>query len=176
MSLSTHYLYLSLGNSLILYIYLIVILLFLLFFSFLISLQLFKLMRFELYLNDVKNIDPDAYSVDQLFTLLKILLKKRLWLTSINLMESKRNISSDNLHTYFNAIGYLYDSMNKYNLAILYYLKALSYRNNYIVALQNLAKVYEKKKNDSLALSTYQTLLNYDKSNLLANEYLKKKK
>ena len=92
----------------------------------------------------------------------------------MNLMESKKNIASENIHKYFNSIGYLYDSMHKYNLAILYYLKALSFKDNYVLALQNLAKVYEKKKQCTLALSTYQSILKYDKSNLLANEYLKK--
>jgi len=174
MFLSNHYLYLSLGNSAILYIYFILILIFLIPFSFLVSLQLFQLIKFELYLNDLKQIDSKDYSMDELFNLLKILVKKKLWLTSINLMESKKNISSENIHKYFNSIGYLYDSMDKYNLAILYYLKALSFKDNYIVALQNLAKVYEKKKKYTLALSTYQSILKYDKFNLLANEYLKK--
>lgn len=175
MYLYSYSLYLSLENSTIPYIYFILILLFLIPFSFLVSLQLFQLIKFELYLNDLKQIDSDDYSVEQLFNLLTILVKKKLWLTSINLMESKNNIPNKNIHQYFNSIGYLYDSMSKYNLAILYYLKALSFKDNYIVALQNLAKVYEKK-NSSLAFSTYKDILKYDEFNLLANEYLAKRK
>jgi len=48
--------------------------------------------------------------MDQLFNLLTILVKKQLWLNSIYLMESKKNIPSENIHQYFNSIGYLYDS------------------------------------------------------------------
>lgn len=175
MFLSTNSLYLALGNSSILYTYFFLILLFLIPFSFLVSVQLFQLIKFELYFYDLNQIDSDDYSMDQLFYLLKILLKKKLWLTSINLMESKKNIFNENIHKYFNSIGYLYDSMDKHNLAILYYLKALSFQDKYIVALQNLAKVYEKKKNYPLALSTYKSILKYDESNLLANEYLEKR-
>jgi len=176
MSLYAYYLYLSLDSSAIPYLYFILILLFLIPFAFFISVQLFQLIKFELYFNDLKQIDSDDYSIDQLFNLLKILVKKKLWLTCINLMESKKNIPSQNIHQYFNSIGYLYDSMGKYNLAILYYLKALSFKDNYIVALQNLAKIYEKKKNYNLALSAYQSILKYDKSNELANEYLERRK
>jgi len=42
--------------------------------------------------------------------------------------------------------------------------------------LQNLAKVYEKKKNYALASSTCQKILKYDEFNILANEYLDKRK
>jgi len=139
-------LYLSLDKSTIPYLYFILILLFLIPFSVLVSLQLFQLIKFELSFNELKQIDSDNYSMDQLFNLLTILLKKQLWLNSIHLMESRKNIPSKNIHQYFNSIGYLYDSMDQYNLAILYYLKALSSQEDYIIALQNLAKVYVMKK------------------------------
>jgi len=65
--------------------------------------------------------------------------------------------------------------MDQHNLAILYYLKALSSQEDYIIALQNLAKVYEKKKNYDLASSTFKKILKYDEFNILANEYLDKR-
>jgi len=117
MSLSAYSFYLSLDNSTIPYLYFILILLLLIPFSFLVSLQLFKLIKSELSFNELKQ--TDNYSMDQLFNLLTILLKKQLWLNSIHLMESRKNIPSKNIHQYFNSIGYLYDSMDQYNLAIL---------------------------------------------------------
>jgi len=42
--------------------------------------------------------------------------------------------------------------------------------------VQNLAKVYEKKKNYDLASSTFKKILKYDEFNILANEYLDKRK
>lgn len=175
MSLSANYLYLYLGDTIIPYIYFIFMLIFLIPFFILISFQLLQLIKFEFYLNHLNKIDFDTYSLDQLFNLLKVLLKKKQWLNAINLMESKKNISIENMHKYFNAVGYIYDNMNEYNLASLYYLKSLSFKENYIIGLQNLAKIYEKKKNYALALSTYQIILKYDSSNISANEYLEKR-
>lgn len=114
------------------------------------------------------------YSIDELFDMLNILIEKRLWFKAVKLMESGIDIPLNKMHQYFNALGLVYYSMGQYDLARLYYLKALDIKDNYIVALQNLAKVYEKAENYALVLSVYKSILKYDSTNKIAQQYIKK--
>lgn len=166
--------FLSTLDKIIPYTYFLLLMIFLVSFSFLISFQLVDIFRIELIFYKLNKINPDHHSADQLFTLLKILVNKKLWFTSINLMESRKDISSIKMYQYFNAIGYIYDKMEKYNLSSLYYLKAIDIKKDYIIALQNLAKIYEKT-NSTLAISLYKTILKYDSINKRANKYIQLK-
>lgn len=134
------------NDQLIPHIYLLLMLNLLIVFSALISFQVFQSIKLELSFNQLNLRNDNNYGMEELFDALKILIDKRLWFKSIKLIESTTNITMDNMPKYFNAIGFIYYNMNKYDLACLYYLKALSLKDNYLVALQNLAKVYEKKK------------------------------
>lgn len=128
------------------YIYFLVLLVFLVIYSLFITVQLYKFIKLELFFKKklLKNIGP--YNIDQLFIVLRVLSFKKLWFTSIRVVEEQKDVVRKEVHRYFNAVGFIYYNMQKYDLAKLYYLKSLNEKSDYLVALNNLAKVYKKKK------------------------------
>ena len=128
------------------YIYFLVLLVFLVLYSLFITVQLYKFIKLELFFKKklLKNIGP--YNIDQLFIVLRVLSFKKLWFTSIRVVEEQKDVVRKEVHRYFNAVGFIYYNMQKYDLAKLYYLKSLNEKSDYLVALNNLAKVYKKKK------------------------------
>lgn len=127
------------------YIYFLVLLIFLVLYSLFITIQLYKFIKLELFFkkNLLKKISP--CNKDQLFIMLRVLSSKKLWFTSIRLVEEQKDVVHKEIHRYFNAVGFIYYNMQKYDLAKLYYLKSLNEKSDYLIALNNLAKVYEKK-------------------------------
>ena len=105
-------------------------------------------------------------SIDQVFLLVQVLIEKKLWLYALKELESLDKINLEYKHKYFNAFGFIYDKMHKYNLAKIYYCKALALKKDYCVALYNLARVYEIQKNYNLALITYQSVILYKPDDL----------
>lgn len=128
------------------YIYFSVLLVFLVLYSVFITFQVYKLISLELSFKKIVLKKIDSNNMDQLFNTLRILLYKRLWLKAIKLLEYPKNVPQISIHKYFNAVGFVYYSMEKYDLAKLYYLRSLSKKDDYLAVLNNLAKVYEKKK------------------------------
>ena len=121
------------------YLYFLVLLTFLSLYSFLITLQIYKLVQLELLLRNLFFKEINSYSTKELFLFLRALSSKKLWFSSLKLVESQTSIPSESQHYYFNAIGVIYQNMNKYDLAKLYYLKSLQKQKNYPTALKNLA-------------------------------------
>nr|YP_007878159.1 conserved hypothetical plastid protein [Calliarthron tuberculosum]AGA63770.1 conserved hypothetical plastid protein [Calliarthron tuberculosum] len=150
-------------------LYFILLVIFLMPFSLIMTWQILQLILLEsnyFKLCKKKTID---LSIDQLFVFVKILIKKRLWFKSLKLLESLEDVDLSYRHKYFNIFGFIYYKIEQYNLAKKYYLKSLYLKNNYLVALQNLAKVHELQKDYSLALKVYNSILSYDSNNKLAN-------
>ena len=136
-------------QNLIPYIYFLFLLSFLFLYAFFITVQLYDFIKLEWLYNKLNGNNVNNENMDHLFNLLKVLLYKRLWFTSIQHLEKQRNIPEAYMHQYFNAIGFIYYSMRKYDLAKLYYLRSLSKKDSYITAWQNLSKVYERVKDIS---------------------------
>ena len=170
----TSLLYVSVNDYLMLFLYLLLMCSILSIFFCVISFQVFQSVKLELSFNRLKSKKERLDSIDELFDMLNILIEKRLWFKAVKLMESFIDIPLNKMHQYFNALGFVYYSMNQYDLARLYYLKALDIKDNYIVALQNLAKVYEKTENYVLVLSVYKSILKYDSTNKIAQQYIKR--
>ena len=118
---------------------------FLLLFSLFITFQLYKLLRFELFAKNARLENLERWDMNQLFTYVKYLLYKKRWFQALHLLESQVTIPSTRMHEYFNIIGFIYDKMNQYYLAELYYKVSLSYNKDYIVALKNLSKIKDIK-------------------------------
>lgn len=127
------------------YIYFLVLLVFLVLYSLFITVQLYKFIKLELFFKKKLLRNIASYSIDQLFIVLRVLSSKKLWFTSIRVVEEQKDVARKEIHRYFNAVGFIYYNMQKYDLAKLYYLKSLNEKSDYLVALNNLAKVYKKK-------------------------------
>lgn len=161
------------GDELISFVYLVLLLLFLLPLSILIAYQSFNIVKLELCLTQLRastSVDP---APADLFVAVKILIHKRLWFQAITLIESKYAMPKEAIHQYYNAVGFIYDNMCQYDLAQAYYVKSISINKRYITALQNLVKLYFKKRHYSLVLSTCNLILTYDKDNKVAQRYLR---
>lgn len=141
-------------------------------FSLLVSFQLFQLLKrdacFYQMRKDRSSIDTDV----QLFDYFSILVNKKLWLDAIKIMEKNCAMRDLKLHRYFNALGFVYYSIQEYNLAKIYYLRALEIQKSYVVAMLNLAKVYQATQEEVLLVSTFRTVLDYDPTNKMAAQYL----
>lgn len=114
------------------------------------------------------------HATDQLLDFLSILVRKKLWFDAIKIMETNYAFEGLSSHQYLNALGFIYYNMRQYELAKFYYIEALKIQENYVVALQNLARVYEITKNAALVASTYKSILRYDPSNKIAHRYFHK--
>lgn len=147
-------------------IYCIILLILLFPLFIIITLQLIQIVNLENQFNRLnqKNFTGNL-SIDDAFILAKIYIKKKLWLSSIKILESKCLEDLDSKSKYFNVVGFSYYNMKQYDLAKSYYLKALSLKKDYLIALQNLAKIYELTNEVSLALETYNSVLLYDPDN-----------
>ena len=110
------------------------------------TIQLFKIVWFELFAKSKMLMQIEQLDVDQFFYVIKYLSYKKFWFQSLNILEGKIQIPSTHLHEYFNVVGFIYYKMAQYYLADLYYRVSLSYKPDYIKALNNLSKVKEMKK------------------------------
>ena len=76
------------------------------------------------------------------------------------------------LSNLYNTIGFTYSESGQFDVAIYYYKEAITLKPDYIIALNNLAYVYEKKKLLQEAIDVYKKVLDYDTLNEIANEKL----
>ena len=120
------------ANQLMPYVYLLCLLVFLVFFSFLLTLRLLQVVKLELRFYQLNAKDARNYCIDDLFDFLKISMRKRLWFSSVRLIESVNVLPKGNVDRYFNAIGYLYYNMRKHDLAKFYCSQVLSIKETRI--------------------------------------------
>lgn len=153
-------------------LYLLLVLCALVPFSFFVSFQLFQLLKRDVCFYQMKKDRPLIDTDIQLFDCFSVLVNKKLWFDAIKIMEKNYAMKDIGLHRYFNALGFVYYSIQEYNLAKVYYLRALEIQKSYVMALLNLAKVYKVTREAALLVSTCKTILKYDPVNKIANQYL----
>ena len=155
-------------------IYLFILFLFLFFLSFVITLQIVQLAFLQSNYYKLKKLSFISMSDKQRLILVEVLIKKKLWLIALKVLESNYVVGETNNYSYFNTLGFVYYCMNRYDLAEKYYLQAINIKDDYIVALQNLAKLYEVQSNYNLVVKTCKKILSNDSNNTFASIALKK--
>lgn len=159
-------------------VYLSILALFLLIFSWLISQQLKTIFllesQFQYFLDKSKN---NELGIEDSFAFSKVCIAKKLFTRAIIesqlvlqknlLLKSPENAAI--IAKLYNMLGFIYYEADQKKLAKNFYERALELDSNYIVALNNLAKIYEDTKNFLKAEAIYNKVLNIDKSNQLAN-------
>lgn len=153
-------------------LYFAFVLLFLIPFSCFIVLQLFRLIHAEASFYQLKKKDILLCTDNEVLCLLYIMLKKKLFFDAIKIIEVKQLYNDINLCQFMNALGFIYYNMHQYDLAKFYYIRALEIKNDYIAALQNIAKVYELTKENRLLKLTCDFILRHDPENKIARRYL----
>lgn len=77
-------------------------------------------------------------------------------------------VEPENQALIYNAMGYACFAQEQFDLAIRHYKDALKLYPDYVIALNNLANVYEKKQMVNKALETYQETLAIEPNNKVA--------
>lgn len=114
--------------------------------SLIVTWQVIQIILLESAYRNFENQPLYSLADEKKMGFVKILLKKQLWFTAIRILELEVNIGIQHRYKYFNAIGFIYCNIHQYNLAKKYYLDAIEIKDDYMIAVQNLAQLYEKQK------------------------------
>lgn len=157
-------------KNLISNLYFILLLFFLIPIVYIVTSQIVQLFLLESSYSQVSKYKINNNLASYYLSIVKILMAKKLWFQSIQLLESINSAELKDSYIYFHTMGFIYYKMGEYVEAKKYYLKTISMKKDYLLALRNLAKIYELEKEYSLAFKTYSTILLYDTDNLLAKK------
>ena len=112
-------------------------------------------------------------TAEEYYELGSLYLDKKLFVQSISLLEKAlkvdKKLPSENQALIHNAMGYAYFAQEQYDIAIRQYKEALKFYPKYVIALNNLGNVYEKKQMIVKAVETYTEALKYEPENKTAN-------
>lgn len=108
-----------------------------------------------------RQLDQNCTPKD-LFNLAKLYTLRKQWFSSICILELCLQTTVEHKCIYFNALGFCYYNLKHYDSAKDYYMKAIHCKKDYVLALNNLAKVYLSTENYREALRTYESILNYN--------------
>lgn len=141
--------------------------------------QVFKSRRLENTLNKLqKKLTSGKGTAQEYYQLGSIYLDKKLYVQSLGLFQKSLKASEndeiepENLALVYNAIGFAYFAQEQYDLAIRNYKEALKYYPDYVIALNNLGNVYEKKQMITKAIETYEQTLKIEANNRVAQRRL----
>lgn len=121
--------------------------------------------RLEKRLQQEKGTPQEYYELGGLY------LDKKLYSQALTLFQKAlkaEDIEEENLALIYNGLGFAYFAQEQYDLAIRNYKEALRLNPEYIMALNNLAHAYERKKLTAQALETYEEALKYEPNNQVA--------
>jgi tetratricopeptide (TPR) repeat protein len=117
-------------------------------------------------LKQEKGTSKDYYELGSIY------LDKKLFVQSIGLfqkaLKADKKLEAENQALIYNAMGYAYFAQEQYDIAIRQYKEALKLYPEYVVALNNLGNVYEKKQMIVKAVETYKEVLQYEPDNKTA--------
>jgi tetratricopeptide (TPR) repeat protein len=140
--------------------------------AFLLLRQIFKTRKVESQFNKLqKKLKEGKGTAQEYYELGSLYLNKKLFVQSIQLFQKAlkfEDLEPENKALIYNAQGYAYFAQEQYDLAIRNYRDALKVYPDYVVALNNLGNVYEKKQLTAKALETYQEALKYEPNNTIA--------
>ncbi|GFE69172.1 tetratricopeptide repeat protein [Chroococcus sp. FPU101] len=122
--------------------------------------------RLQKKLKEEKGTAKEYYELGSMF------LDKKLYVQAINLLQkalkAEGEIDPENKALIYNALGFSYYAQEQYELAIRNYKDAIKLYPQYVIALNNLANIYEKKQMSAKALETYEETLKYEPQNSIA--------
>lgn len=121
-----------------------------------------------------KKLKEEKGTVEEYYELGSLYLDKKLFVQSLTLLQKALKADPDlpveNQALIHNAMGYAYFAQEQYDVAIRQYKEALKLYPEYVVALNNLGNVYEKKQMIIKAVETYKETLKLDSKNKVAKQ------
>ena len=141
----------------------------------LILVQIVKTRKIETDFNRLqKKLKQEKGTAREYYELGSLYLKKKLFVQSISLFQKALKASEEtepeNQALIYSALASAYFFQEQYDLAIRQCKEALKLYPEYVIALNNLAKTYEKKQLTAQALETYEKTLKYDPNNPTAKK------
>nr|AYR06372.1 hypothetical protein [Renouxia sp.] len=112
-------------------------------------------------------------TLDDRFNLAKLYTLRKQWFSSIRILEFCLQNKVEHKYIYLNALGFCYYNIKHYDSARDYYIKAIHYKKDYTLALNNLAKTYLSTENYSEALRIYELILDYSPDCMRVKENIK---
>jgi tetratricopeptide (TPR) repeat protein len=156
-------------------IYLAILLALLGFVAIFLTRQIIKTRRVESTFSRLQNkLKKEKGTAKEYYELGSLYLDKKLFRQALLLLQkalkAEKQVEPENQALIYNALGFAYFSQEQYDLAIRNYKEAIKLYPQYIVALNNLANVYEKKQLTNQALETYKQTLQYEPNNKKAKK------
>jgi tetratricopeptide (TPR) repeat protein len=135
--------------------------------------QIIKTRRFESRFDRLqKKLQQEKGTAQEYYELASMFLNKKLYTQAINLLQKAlkvdEEIAPENKAMIYNALGFAYFAQEQYELAIRNYKDAIKYSPQYVIAINNLANIYEKKQMTAKALETYEESLKHEPNNSVA--------
>ncbi|NJM64297.1 MAG: tetratricopeptide repeat protein [Acaryochloris sp. RU_4_1] len=150
--------------------------------------QVFKTRKNELKISQLEaKFKKQAGTLEEYYELGSIYLRKKLYVQAVTQLkqalkmaeteingETNADAEEEDIETspvaeplapLYNALGYAYFGQEQFDMAIRNYKEALKCKTNYLVAMNNLAHAYERKKLMKQALETYDEVLSQDPKN-----------
>ncbi len=129
-----------------------------------------------------KKLKKEKGTSKEYYELGSLYLDKKLFVQSISLfqkaLKADKDVEPENQALIHNAMGYAYFAQEQYDIAIRQYKEALKLYPEYVIALNNLGNVYEKKQMIPQAVECYDSALKYEPNNKISKrrtESLKKR-
>jgi tetratricopeptide (TPR) repeat protein len=159
-------------------IYISVLLAILVFAAVYILLEVIKTRKQESTFSRLQNkLKKEKGTAEEYYELGSLYLDKKLFVQSVNLLnkalKANKKLPLENQALIHNAMGYAYFAQEQYDIAIRQYKEALKLYPEYVVAINNLGNVYEKKQMTVKAMEMYQEALKYEPSNTIAQRRVK---
>lgn len=135
--------------------------------------QIVRTRRFESRFSRLqKKLKQEKGTAKEYYDLGSMFLDKKLYVQAIGLLQkalkADDELDPDNKALIYNALGFSYFAQEQYELAIRNYKDAIKNSPQYVIALNNLANIYEKKQMTAKALETYEETLKYEPKNSIA--------
>lgn len=156
-------------------IYISGLLIFLIGLTIFVIIQIIKTRRNESSFNRLqKKLQKEKGTAQEYYELGSMYLNKKLYVQAISLLQKSLKIAENekidaaNKALIYNAIGFAYYGQEQLDLAMRNYKDAIKLYPEYVIALNNLANIYERKQMAVKALETYEESLKYEPDNTVA--------
>jgi tetratricopeptide (TPR) repeat protein len=135
--------------------------------------QIFKTRRIESSFSKLRNkLTKEKGTTQEYYELGSIYSEKKLYSQAITLLQKALKTAEEegeeSIAPIYNGLGFVYFAQEQYDLAIRHYKEAIKLKSDYVVAYNNLAHAYERKKLTAPALEMYEEALKYDANNVTA--------
>lgn len=122
--------------------------------------QIYKSRKLESVITDLQpKLQNAKGQPEEYYKLGSVYLSKKLYVKAISEFEKSLKSGGEEMAEVHNAMGFAYFCQQQYDLAIRKYKEAINLQPEYIIAINNLGHVYEKKKLVPQALEAYQQVL-----------------